>query len=82
MVVEIHLEYVFRSVEIEILIEYAESSARYQLLAGVRQMSVKLERSPKGRKVGHEEAVLAVVEEAEVELLSWRRFLDRSVNST
>jgi hypothetical protein len=57
------------------------SSVLYQLLVAAKQMSVRLPKSLKGRKICHEEVVVAVGEGAWVELLPWRGLFDRRVDS-
>jgi len=57
------------------------SSVLYQLLVAAEQMIVRLPMSLKERKICHEEAEVAFEEGAWVELLPWRGFFGRSVNS-
>jgi hypothetical protein len=80
-VVGARLGHCFRCLGIEIVVVCMASSVLYQLLVVTKQMSVRLPMSLKERKICHEEVVVAFGEGAWVELLPWRGFFDRPVNS-
>jgi hypothetical protein len=80
MVADVHGKHFFRSVEIVISDGCMESSELYLLLAGGTQMCSRSQTSLGNWKISHEEATVAALEGAVVEIPPWRRFLDKRVN--
>ena len=76
----IHWKPSFRSVEIVISGGCTESSEPYLLLDEETQMCASSQMSPEIVKTSHEEAIVAVVEGAEVAMPPWRRFPERRAN--
>lgn len=81
MVVDRHFQHSSPTLEIVILGGHRESNVLYLLAAVKIQKCATLQAVLESRKIVHEGAILAALEEVEVELLPWRRFLERLVNT-
>lgn len=80
MVADVHGKHSFQSVEVVISDGCMESSELYLLLAEGTQTCARSQTLLRNWKISHEEATVAALEGAGVEIPPWQRFLDKRVN--